>query len=296
MNSLQKVQISLVIEPEMRISDGFMDLFIRNATVMKRNGSSYFGLWLLITVAMIIFLSISLKEGIEFGEHYVKASSMANIFKEQYTIEELVPVEIPEVEEMFEDEKQPVDSTSQNIMIIGDSMTFNLALRLAQYAKQNGHTIHAINWDSSNTKIWAETDTLDKYIDKFSPTFIFISLGSNETYFKNPETRVPYIKRILEKIGDIDYVWIGPPNWNEDTGINDWLQRTCRKGSFFRSEGIKLARKKDNIHPTRAASAIWMDSIMRWMPESAHPILADLPSDSIGKVNPNVLFLKALNK
>ena len=44
------------------------------------------------------------------------------------------------------------DSLPQNLFIFGDSMTFNLALRLAQYARQNGHVIHSVNWDSSNTK------------------------------------------------------------------------------------------------------------------------------------------------
>lgn len=188
------------------------------------------------------------------------------------------------------------DSMPQSIFIFGDSMTFNLALRLAQYAKHNGHTINSVNWDSSNTKIWAEHDTLKYYIEKFRPTQIFISLGSNELYLKNPETRVPYVKKILEVIDTIPYVWIGPPNWKEDTGINDMLQRICKNGSFFRSAGIEFKRKKDNIHPTRESSAKWIDSVMRWIPKSSHPFLVETPADSIKKSNPNIVFLKALNK
>ena len=115
-------------------------------------------------------------------------------------------------------------------------------------------------------------------------------------YFKNPETRAPYVKRILEVIDTIPYVWIGPPNWKEDTGINDMLERMCARGSFFRSAGMEFKRKKDNIHPTRESSSMWIDSIMRWLPKSSHPFVADLPSDSIGKANPNIIFLKALNK
>ena len=156
--------------------------------------------------------------------------------------------------------------------------------------------MHWVNWDSSNTKIWADCDTLRHFIREFDVDYVFISLGSNELYFKNPESRLPYIKRVLEMIDTIPYVWIGPPNWQKDSGINDLLERTCRSGSFFRTDGMELARKKDHIHPTRAASALWVDSIMRWMPKSAHPILADFPSDSIGRANANVTFLKALNK
>lgn len=188
------------------------------------------------------------------------------------------------------------DSLPQSIFIFGDSMTFNLALRLAQYAKQNGHSIHAVNWDSSNTKIWAESDTLLYYLGKYRPSQVFISLGSNELYLKNPDSRIKYVNRILQMIDTIPYIWIGPPNWKEDSGINDMLERECRKGMFFRSAGMHFDRKADKIHPTRESSALWVDSIMRWLPTSAHPFIADLPSDSIGKPNPNIVFLKAKNK
>ncbi|MCM1440295.1 MAG: hypothetical protein NC131_13995 [Roseburia sp.] len=188
------------------------------------------------------------------------------------------------------------DSLPQSIFIFGDSMTYNLALRLAQYAAANGHQIHSVNWDSSNTKIWAEHDTLKNYIEKFRPTQIFISLGSNELYYKNPSSREQYIKKILEVIDTIPYVWIGPPNWKEDTGMNDLLEKSCKPKSFFRSEGMTFERKADKVHPTRKSSALWVDSVMRWLPKSSHPIVMNIPPDSIKKSNPNIVFLKALNK
>ena len=104
------------------------------------------------------------------------------------------------------------------------------------------------------------------------------------------------MEEIISKIGNIPYVWIGPPNWKEDAGINDMIQSVCAPGAFFRTKGMTFKRKKDGVHPTREASALWIDSVARWMPKSAHPILMNYPSDSIGKVNPNVIFLKALNK
>ncbi|MDE6295596.1 MAG: hypothetical protein K2M03_05975, partial [Muribaculaceae bacterium] len=188
------------------------------------------------------------------------------------------------------------DSTAQSILLIGDSMTLNLAYRLTQYAKHNGHTFHSVNWDSSNTKIWAESDTLQHFINQYGATYIFISLGSNELYLTKPEGHRKYVEAILSKIGDRPYVWIGPPNWKEDAGINDMIESACIPGGFFRSAGMSFERKKDKIHPTRKASALWIDSIARWMPRSAHPILMEIPSDSIGNVNPNVTFLKARNK
>ncbi len=253
---------------------------------------------MLLSLALIVILVVAFVDDIKIGEWTVKKAPISDyLLKEESNT--LLSLE-ESADSINAADLQPeiikTDSLPQSLFIFGDSMTFNLALRLAQYAKQNGHTIHSVNWDSSNTKIWAEHDTLAYYIEKYHPTQIFISLGSNELYYKDPESRAPYVKKILEVIDTIPYVWIGPPNWKEDTGINDMLQRICKKRSFFRSAGMQFKRKKDNIHPTRESSAMWVDSIMRWLPESSHPFMADMPSDSIGKSNPNIVFLKALNK
>lgn len=258
----------------------------------------YIGLWCLLSVGLIIFLVIAFSNDIEIRGWTVKKAP----FRETLTAkaDTLQTSSLTELEDSVVVEEIPevieTDSLPQSIFIFGDSMTFNLALRMAQYARQNGHSINSVNWDSSNTKIWADHDTLQYYIDKFHPTQIFISLGSNEMYFKNPETRAPYVKRIIEVIDTIPFVWIGPPNWKKDTGINDMLERMCGKRRFFRSEGMEFKRKADHIHPTRESSAYWVDSIMRWLPKSAHPFLAATPPDSARRSNPHIVFLKALNK
>lgn len=257
--------------------------------------SHYSGLWLIVAVSLIGFLVISFVDDISVGGWTIKKAPFSeNLLAKEDSVGRKSDFCADSLAGKVIEAK--TDSVPKSILIFGDSMTLNLALRLAQYAKQNGHTLHSVNWDSSNTKIWADCDTLRHFIREFDVDYVFISLGSNELYFKNPESRLPYIKRVLEMIDTIPYVWIGPPNWQKDSGINDLLERTCRSGSFFRTDGMELARKKDHIHPTRAASALWVDSIMRWMPKSAHPILADSPSDSIGRANANVTFLKALNK
>jgi hypothetical protein len=258
--------------------------------------SQYTLLWLLLTVAIIIITIISFSDDLTIGGYTIKKSSIAeNLTSSSASIEdEANDIAVDSVAKI--EVKNEIDSTAQNILLIGDSMTYNLAIRLAQYAKQNGHQLHAINWDSSSTITWANTDTLDYYIHEYKPTYIFISLGANELYLKHPESRKPEVRKILQKIGDIPYVWIGPPNWKEDSGINDMIAQEVRPGSFFKSAGMNFKRKKDKIHPTRESSAVWMDSIMHWMPNSSHPFLAETPSDSIGKVTPNVIFLKPYNK
>lgn len=263
---------------------------------MKKNVSGYLGLWILLIVAIVIFTIISHKGGFDLGTYHLKGSSMANVFHAGSDDLTWSEDSLNNIEESLAVNETKTDSTYQNILIFGDSMTFNLALRLAQYAKQNGHTINSINWDSSSTKIWADYDTLKYYIDKYKPTQIFIALGSNEATLKKPETRIPYIRKIIETIDTIPYVWIGPPSLAQESTINDILENVCGKRHFFLSNGLTLARRRDKIHPTKEASAEWIDSIIRWLPNSTHPFIADVPSDTIGKCNPHIRFIKALNK
>ncbi|MFG6426185.1 SGNH/GDSL hydrolase family protein [Lepagella muris] len=263
--------------------------------------SNYTGIWLLLTCALAIMIFVSFSDDISVGGWTVKKAPFAEtIYPCKFTDTELNGYRTVTQDSIKDSLKEfkvvETDSMPKSIFMFGDSMTYNLARRLAKYAKQNGHELHAVNWDSSNTKIWAESDTLAYFLNKYNPDYIFISLGSNEVYFKDPTKRMPYVKKILSLIGDIPYVWIGPPNWNEETKINDMLEATCAPGSFFRSQGMKFVRQQDHIHPTRASSEQWMDSIMRWLPKSAHPILAVTPSDSIKKVQNKVVFLKALNR
>lgn len=263
--------------------------------------SRYSGLWLLLVIALVVITVISFMDDISICGVKIKKSPIKEKLTGQYlTTEEIKIAEEEkqvELKEKSKPQENPVDTTPQILLFIGDSMTQNLAIRASAYARQNGHQIHTINWDSSGTRIWSQTDTLDAYIKKFEPTYIFISLGSNELYIRNLAPYREYVKIILNKIGDIPYVWIGPPNWKPDEGINDMLMDETAPGTFFRSEGIELARKKDKIHPTRDAAALWFDSVARWMPKSAHPIKLDTPSDSITQTtklsHTNIIYLKA---
>ena len=261
---------------------------------MGKNNTPYFSLWLLLFIALSVVVGFSFIEDKTTEGLPLKKAPFKETLLASAPVEENEMVYTPQE---IEEEPEPLiietDSLPKNIFLFGDSMTLNIALRMAEYAAENGHSFHAINWDASNTKLWAESDTLSYYIRQYKPDYIFVSLGSNEVYFKNPEVRAPFIKKIIEEIGDIPMVWIGPPNWNNDTGINDLLASLCGPGRFFKSEGIELKRKSDNIHPTRKATIIWVDSLMRWMENSAHPILTHVPSDSLGHVKTNVKIIKA---
>ncbi len=175
--------------------------------------------------------------------------------------------------------RQHPDTTHQRVLFFGDSMLEGLTRRLVDYTEANGHELHTVVWYSSSSKLWAETDTLQFFMRKVDPTYIIVCLCGNELFVNDLDQRDKYIKTILGKIGDIPYVWVSPPNWKEDTGINDVIIRNVGKDRYFDSRYLKLERGKDHAHPTFSAAAIWADTIAAWLrsPQTAHPIKLDTP-------------------
>lgn len=173
----------------------------------------------------------------------------------------------------------PVDTTAKTILFFGDSMLEGLSPRLADYCKANGHTLYTVIWYSSTTEVWGRCDTLSTFIRQYNPDYIFACLGANELFIRDiKEKRKPLLEHILSEIGDRPLLWIGPPNWKEDTGINDMLAERLEEGTFFLTNGMKFDRKRDGAHPTSASAALWMDSVVRWMPQHClHPIRLDMP-------------------
>lgn len=246
--------------------------------LMKRG---YIGLWCILVASLIFFVVTSSMDTITIGNLELRNSGIM----ERLTLNPdsvnngnngtIATDTVPQVHTM----KQTVDTTAQTILFIGDSMLEGLSPRMAAYAKENGHKMYTVVWYSSTSNVWGSCDTLRTFIRRFKPTYILLCLGANELFVKDIEKkRDRYVKTILKQIGDIPYLWIGPPNWKPDTGINRLIASNVREGSFFLSDGMEFDRTKDGAHPTRSSAAQWMDSIVRWMPRNAaHIIRLDLP-------------------
>lgn len=162
-----------------------------------------------------------------------------------------------------------IDTTAQRILLFGDSMVEGLSKRMRKYAAENGHELLNVIWYSSSTKIWAQYDTLNYYIRQFEPTYIMLCLGGNELFVRDLDKRDDYIQTIISKIDDKPFVWVGPPNWKEDTGINELIKKNAGAGRYFPSKRLSFQRKEDGAHPTLASSAQWMDSLAVWVADSA---------------------------
>lgn len=190
--------------------------------------------------------------------------------------------------------KNEMDTTKKTILFIGDSMVECLFPRMSAYAKKNGHTFYAVVWYSSTTEVYGTRTTVKEYIDKYHPDYILFSLGGNELFIRDiKENRQKYVDEIIRQFGDIPYIWIGPPNWKPDTGINDMIKSSVPEGCFYLSytPDQHYDRKKDGAHPTAASSNLWMDRICKWiMTESAHRIRLEKPADG-EKARPDDLVL-----
>lgn len=175
---------------------------------------------------------------------------------------------------------EPVDTATQRVLLFGDSMSTYLAYRLADYANQNGHCLTCVTWVSSGTHNWADTDTLDHYIQMVKPTHVFICLGSNELYTTDMKGSEKRIRAIMSKIAKIPAVWIGPPNWCKDNGYNKLLLRILGALKYYPSYKLTFERQADGRHPTMSASSMWMDKIIEWMNQghSIHPFRMEKPT------------------
>lgn len=188
--------------------------------------------------------------------------------------------------------QEPLDTSKQMILLIGDSMQEGLRFRLQQYCQQNGNEMVSVIWYSSSSHWYGNCDTLSFFIKKFKPTLVLLSLGANELFVNDLKKRDKYVKNIVNQMNGTKFIWIGPPNWKKDTGINEIIRTNVGDCRYFPSKNLTLSRAKDGAHPTKAASKIWMDSVATFIKKkSCYPIKMETPISN-KKLIPHTIILK----
>ncbi len=254
---------------------------------MKR---SYISLWLLLLVAFGVVAGASWLDEVNlYGHQFKTASFKAELTHRDPIVFNTDPVFRPDSTPAYTEPVPrfpvPVDTASKTILFFGDSMLEGLSPRLAAYCEASGHKLYTVIWYSSTTQVWGDCDTLSVFIRRYKPDYVIACLGANELFVKDiPTKRKKPFAHIKSQIGDRPLLWIGPPNWKEDTGINDFISSNLDEGEFFLSNGMTFDRKSDGAHPTQASASLWMDSVARWMPEHcAHPIRLETPLKPKGR-------------
>lgn len=250
---------------------------------MRKN---YLGFWLILVCAFALFAFLSTLDSFSIGPWHPKSSDIAATItgKNKPKSAEQIAGAARKAAKGVSGSPVKLDTASKTILFIGDSMLEGLSPRLANYAKRNGHRLYSVIWYSSTSEVWGRSGKLASYIRRLHPDYIFICLGANELFISDiAAKRDKYVKQIVRECGNIPFLWIGPPNWKKDTGINDLIASNVPAGSFFLSDGMHFDRSRDGAHPTRQSASLWMDSVARWMPaHSNHPIKMTRPVDNSG--------------
>lgn len=239
---------------------------------------NYYKLIIILTVPLLLVI----------GHQKMKACRLSDedgvvTEEDKLPIISLAPKEVPVT----------IDTASQRILFFGDSMLEGLSKRFSDYAVKNGHYLKSVIWYSSSTQVWAtHLETLRKFVKEVNPTFIVICCGSNELFVRDLDKRDKYIKTIVNEMGSTPYVWIGPPNWTKDTGIDSLILKNVGPKRYFDSASLTLSRGNDHRHPTWAAASIWMDQVAVWMSDpkkTMHPIKMEYPEFKGSKNNATLL-------
>jgi hypothetical protein len=174
--------------------------------------------------------------------------------------------------------KNSIDTSAQRILLTGDSMSEGLFLAFRSYAKHNNHFLKGRIWYSSLTIQWSKSDSLKSLIEIYKPTIVIFTLGANELFRTDIYEREKDIQDIIAQAGNTPFIWVGPPNWKDDTGINKIIERNMPSNTFFLSKDLEFDREKDGAHPTRESSNYWADTLASWiMNKSRHKILLEKP-------------------
>ena len=260
----------------------------------------YWGLWALLLAALTFFAVLSLwPEGFKVGGMEIKTATFAQQVKGLFGGDnDPVVADTLDANGRLPNGRHPkgwrapMDTTAKTILFIGDSMLEGLGERLAAYCDKNGHKLIEVIWYSSSSIHWAETARLTELKEKYNPNYIMVCLGANELYVPDiKNARRPHVKKMLAEIGDIPYLWIGPPNWDQDTGINDLLKQEVDEGCFYFSANDKFDRSRDGAHPTRTSAHKWMDRVAKWITTTgAYPIRLDYPGEGISRATRIVVY------
>ncbi|HNW97391.1 MAG TPA: SGNH/GDSL hydrolase family protein [Bacteroidales bacterium] len=274
----------------MKLKNYAKQIFIFLKKISKRNRSPFGQIFSLLIILIFVFTIYSFTEKpIKIGKFEIKQNGIKEFFSPS---EPLLAYCLVNPRDFAKVETTPIDSSAQRFLLIGDSMLEGLGLRLNDYCKENGHTMNSVIWYSSSTLWYGNCDTISYFIKKFDPTYIILVIGGNELFIKDIlKDREPFAKNILKQVGDRKYIWVGPPNWKKDSGINKLILKNVGRQRYFPSLNLTFDRCKDGAHPTTKSAGAWMDSIASFMMNKCmNPVIMDFPKEKASKRPPTTVL------
>ncbi|GEM_PF-2559250 len=187
--------------------------------------------------------------------------SILEVFQETYRLQKMP---LPSTS----NQKVKFDPKKKRILLTGDSMGDCLFFALLNLRKSNSFQVIYKPWYSSKISQWASRQLLTDYIQKYRPHLVIFTLGSNELFFPISEKKAQNVQKILQQVEGTEFVWVGPPNWKKDWGLDSLVHAQVGSSHYFVSKDLKFKRRGDGAHPTIAEGTHWTDTLARWMNKS----------------------------
>ena len=153
------------------------------------------------------------------------------------------------------------------VLHVGDSFAGSLGVPLGKRFKAAGLRTVLEFETSSYIPTWASGEALEKYVGRYMPDLVLVTLGANEFEIPNPEQRANAVRRLVKRLNGLPCVWISPPKWKQDSGVLAVVRENCAPCRYLDSDTIvkDLPRRKDGIHPSDDAREIWADAVLAWL-------------------------------
>jgi lysophospholipase L1-like esterase len=159
------------------------------------------------------------------------------------------------------------------VLHIGDSFAAALGIELGKRLKAAGLRTALEFKTASYIPNWSFDEDVPRFLGKYNPDLVLITLGANEIEIPNPEQRAGAIKHLVRVLGGRPCVWITPPLWKQDTGLMKVIRENVAPCRCLDSDTIvhDLPRAKDKIHPSTEGRATWADAVLAWLEREREP-------------------------
>lgn len=156
------------------------------------------------------------------------------------------------------------------VLHIGDSFAGALGVPLGALLEAASVKSVLKHTDASYLTDWAWNGELQKYLWKYNPDLLIITLGANELAIAEPEQREKTIKKITSIVGDRPCLWVAIPLWQgKHNGLMDVIQKNAGPCVYWDSNALldveNMARISDGIHPTTEARVAWAQVVFDWL-------------------------------
>jgi hypothetical protein len=151
------------------------------------------------------------------------------------------------------------------VLHVGDSMVPLVGNYLRPAFEALGSRYVVDFTDSSTLGAWARDERLSKAVWKHDPDLVLLSLGSNELFAHDLESRAGLVRRLVADLRGRDCVFVGPPAWTDARRFLQMLRDNVAPCRYFDSARLPLERTSDGRHPDWNAGYAWSSEVWAFL-------------------------------